>query len=101
MMNAKRASGFTLIELLTVIAITAVLMTLIVVPIVQSFNLTRAAQGFTEAQQRARSLVDRMSREFAEAAGIRDNSGNKGAIGLVLPGQLNNNAPIEVVAQYM
>ena len=46
MRNVHRGRrAFTLIELLTVIAITAVLLTIIVLPIFQSFNLTRAAQA--------------------------------------------------------
>ena len=55
--------AFTLIEMLTVIAITAVLMGLIIIPLVQSFNLTRAAQGFSEAQDKARMLIEKISTE--------------------------------------
>lgn len=94
-----RVKAFTLIELLTVIAITAVLMTLIIVPVVQSFNLTRAAQGFSEAQERGRIVIDRIARELTNGASARDNTGLKGAIGLVLPGQ--NGQPVEIVSQYM
>lgn len=77
-MRTRRA--FTLIEMLTVIAITAVLLTLIIIPLIQSFNLVRAAQGFADAQDRARTLVERISREIANAAAIRDNAGLKGLI---------------------
>ena len=55
---AKR--GFTLIELLTVMAITALLMTIIVVPVFQSYNFTRSAQAFGEAQDRAQIVADRI-----------------------------------------
>ncbi|MDR3690290.1 MAG: type II secretion system protein [Fimbriimonas sp.] len=72
MMTKKRA--FTLIELLTVIAITALLMTIIVVPVFQSFNFTRSAQAFAEAQARARILADRISREIASSTGTRSSS---------------------------
>lgn len=68
--------AFTLIELLTVIAITAVLMTLIILPIFQSFNLTRAAQAFEEAQSKGRILVERIGREISTSANPRDVSGN-------------------------
>jgi len=78
--------GFTLIELLTVVAITAILLTIIVVPVVQSFNLLRAAQGFSQAQEEARVLTERISREIANSAGVRDNSGIKGAITVRVPG---------------
>ncbi len=67
--------AFTLIELLTVIAITAVLMTLIVVPVFQSFNLTRAAQAFADAQDKARQLVEAISREVGTSVRVRDGSG--------------------------
>src|SRR5688500_16567204 len=86
MKRIARIAAFTLIELLTVIAITAVLLTLIIVPVVQSFNLTRAAQGFAEAQERARLVIDRILREVGSSAGVRDNTGRKGAIGVVVLG---------------
>jgi len=69
MMTKRRA--FTLIELLTVIAISALLMTIIVVPVFQSFNFTRSAQAFAEAQSRARIVADRISREIGDSAGVR------------------------------
>lgn len=79
--------GFTLIELITVMTITAILLTIITVPIIQSFNLTRAAQGFADAQDRARLLIDRISREISNSAGVRDNSGPRGALDIRVPGQ--------------
>jgi prepilin-type N-terminal cleavage/methylation domain-containing protein len=81
--NIKRA--FTLIELLTVIAITAILMTIIVLPIFQSFNLTRAAQAFSDAQDKARILIERIQREINNGAAIRDNSGLNGSLALRVP----------------
>lgn len=75
-MSRRRSLAFTLIELLTVIAITAILMTIIVIPIVQSFNLTRMAQAFADAQDRARILANNVSREVANAASVRDLSVN-------------------------
>lgn len=83
----RTRKGFTLIELLTVIAITAVLLTLIILPIFQSFNITRAAQGYADAQQKARLLTERIAREISNSAGIRDNAGLKGAMNVVVPGQ--------------
>ncbi len=68
--NPRRA--FTLIELLTVIAITAVLMTIIVLPVYQSFNLTRSAQAFADAQSRARIVADKISREIGNAVSVRN-----------------------------
>ena len=80
-----RRRAFTLIELLTVIAITAILMTIIVLPILDSFNLLRAGQGWSEAQERARTLLDRISREVAVSGGVRDNSGIGGQITVEVP----------------
>jgi prepilin-type N-terminal cleavage/methylation domain-containing protein len=73
MMNRNRAA-FTLIEMLTVIAISAVLLTIIVLPIFQSFNLTRAAQTFATAQDDARSLSEQISREIGGAVSVRSAS---------------------------
>lgn len=72
--------GFTLIELITVIAISAILLSLIAIPVIQAFNLTRAAQGFAQAQDKARTLIDRISREISNSAGVRDNSGTQGTL---------------------
>ncbi len=68
-MKNKRA--FTLIELLTVIAISAILLTLIVVPVIQSFNLTRTAQAFADAQEKARNLTERIAREISGSVSVR------------------------------
>lgn len=81
--NIKRA--FTLIELLTVIAITAILLTIIVLPIFQSFNLTRAAQAFSDAQDKARVLIEKIQREINNGAAIRDNSGLSGSMAIRVP----------------
>jgi len=89
--------AFTLIELITVIAISAILLTLIAIPVIQAFNLTRAAQGFAQAQDRARTLIDRISREINNSAGVRDNSGMRGSLVVVLPGQNGN--PEDVLLQ--
>ncbi len=67
--------AFTLIELLTVMAISAILMGLIIVPLVQSFNMTRTAQAFADAQDRARILTERISLEIGNAVGVRSTSG--------------------------
>lgn len=85
MAQRNSRSAFTLIELITVMAITAILLTIIVVPVVQSFNLTRAAQGFADAQNRARSVISRIEREISNSAGVRDNSGQKGSLYIMLP----------------
>jgi len=80
--------AFTLVELLTVIAISAILITLIIVPLIQGFNLTRQGQAIAEAQDRARLISDRIAVEIGNAAGVRDNTGYKGSITVVVPGKL-------------
>lgn len=88
----RRNSGFTLIELITVMAITAILMTIIFVPVIQGFNLTRAAQAYANAQDRARTLIRQIEREIGNGTAVRDNTGSRGAITVVLRGQ--NKAPV-------
>jgi len=91
-----RKQAFTLIELLVVIAITAVLLTVIIVPVVQSFNLTRAAQGFANAQNRARLVISQIEREVSNSAGVRDNSGQKGALYVMVPDNAGVQTPIQL-----
>jgi prepilin-type N-terminal cleavage/methylation domain-containing protein len=82
-----RRRAFTLIELLTVIAISSILLSIIAIPLIQSFNLTRVGQGFAEAQSRARILIDAIAREISTSSGVRDNTGDKGAVDIWLPGK--------------
>jgi prepilin-type N-terminal cleavage/methylation domain-containing protein len=83
----RRASAFTLIELLTVLAVTAILLTIIFIPMVQGFNLTRAAQGLADSQDRARALIRLIEQEVGNAAAVRDNSGLRGSLAVVVPGR--------------
>jgi len=85
MRKSSLRTAFTLIELLTVIAITAILMTIIVLPIFQSFNMTRAAQAYSDAQDKARSLIEKIQREFNNGAFVRDNTGLKGSMAILVP----------------
>jgi prepilin-type N-terminal cleavage/methylation domain-containing protein len=98
-MRNVRKFAFTLIELLVVLAITAVLMTLIIIPVVQSFNLMRAGQGFSDAQQKAAALVESVGREISNAAAVRDNSGIKGSMAVFVPG-LGASGPQRVLLPY-
>ncbi len=92
-MNRSNRRAFTLIELLTVIAITAILMTLIVVPLIQSFNLTRAAQGWAQAQDKARTLTERIAREINDSQSVRDNTGDRGRLDIVVPSAFGGPLP--------
>lgn len=95
--------AFTLIELLTVIAITAILMTIIILPIFQSFNLTRAAQAYSDAQDKARVLIEKIQREINNGAAIRDNSGLNGSLVVQVPTSPNGayGAPVLVTLPYL
>jgi prepilin-type N-terminal cleavage/methylation domain-containing protein len=81
----KRRSGFTLVELLTVIAITAILLGIILVPLVQSLNIAQSAAGFAEAQNRARIILANISREIGNSVVVRDNAGEAGALVIRVP----------------
>lgn len=83
-MRSRR--GFSLIELLTVMTVMAILLTIIFVPVIQSFNLTRAGQGYADAQAKARSLIARIEREIKNSAAVRDNTGVGGMTAVHLPG---------------
>ena len=99
-MQKARKLGFTLIELLTVLAITAVMMTLIIIPVVQSFNLMRAGQGFSDAQHKAAQLVEGIGREISQVAAVRDNSGSKGMMAVFVPGPSASPGPQLVLLPY-
>lgn len=73
-MRSFKNRAFTLIELLTVMAISAILLGLIVAPLFQSFNLTRTAQAFADAQDRARSLTERIAGEISGAVQVNSNA---------------------------
>jgi prepilin-type N-terminal cleavage/methylation domain-containing protein len=94
MVVRTKRRAFTLIELMTVIAITAVLLGIIIIPVIQSFNLTRAAQGLANAQDRARSVISRIERDISNSAGVRDNSGSKGSLYVMLPNNAGVNVPL-------
>jgi len=80
----KRAA-YTMIELITVIAITAILLTIIVLPISQSFSFAHAAQSFADAQFHAKQIADKIASEIASSAGIRDTTGTTGSLVVALP----------------
>lgn len=90
--------GFTLIELIVVLAISAVLLGIITVPIVQSLNITRASQAFANAQDRARTLIRTIETEVANSAGVRDNSGIRGAVAITVPGA--NGDPETIILEH-
>ncbi len=68
------STAFTLIELLIVIALTGLLLTLIIGPLIQGFNLTNRARAFAEAQDATRFGIERLKRELSQASYVFDNS---------------------------
>ena len=64
--------AFTLIEILIVIALTAVLFALLLVPLVSALRYTNQAQIVTAAQNAARITQERISRELGSAVFVFD-----------------------------
>lgn len=88
-MQRFKSRGFTLIELITVIAVSTVLMTIIIVPVIQGFNMTRAAEGFAQAQSQGRLLIQQLEGEMSNAVSIRPTSGISGQVGIRVPDDTN------------
>jgi len=78
--------GFTMIELLTVMAISAILLGIIAIPMVQGFNLTRAAQAYADAQNRVRILMAQIERDINQGAGVRNMTTYRSSIDIIVPG---------------
>ena len=64
--------AFTLIELLIVIALTAVLFALLLIPLVSALRYTQQAQIVTAAQDAARITEERITRELGSAVFVFD-----------------------------
>jgi prepilin-type N-terminal cleavage/methylation domain-containing protein len=77
--------GFTLVELLVVMAITAILITLITIPLVRGLALTQAASAYKVAQDTSRLLSSRIQRELSQATIVLDNSAPSAAIEVRVP----------------
>jgi prepilin-type N-terminal cleavage/methylation domain-containing protein len=81
----KRLQGFTLVEMLTVIAIMAILITIITVPLIQGFRLTRTAVAYSEVQERSRAILDQLTKELSTAALVLDNTAPAAGLDIELP----------------
>ncbi|MCL6623612.1 MAG: type II secretion system GspH family protein, partial [Fimbriimonadales bacterium] len=77
--------GFTLVEMLTVIAIMAILITIITVPLIQGFRLTRTAVAYSEVQERSRAILDQLTKELSTAALVLDNTAPAAGLDIELP----------------
>ncbi len=67
---ARRA--FTLVELIIVIAITAVLFSLLIIPLISALRLNQQAQSVTASQNAARITSERLTRELGSAVFVFD-----------------------------
>lgn len=72
--RAGRRQAFTLIEILIVIALTAVLFALLLIPLVSALNYTRSAQALTAAQDAVRTTREQITRELGSALYVFDNT---------------------------
>lgn len=81
-----KARAFTLVEMIVVIAVSAVLLTIIAYPLFESFRITRQVQADAVAQDVSRRVGERIVREIGGAAAVRDNTGVRGAVAVSLPG---------------
>jgi prepilin-type N-terminal cleavage/methylation domain-containing protein len=77
--------AFTLIEMLVVIAVSAIVLAIVAIPMVNGFNLTRASQAYADAQAAAREVRDMILADLGGAAGIYFNPGTQGVLNLDLP----------------
>lgn len=80
-----RKNAFTLIELITVLAVSAIILGIIVTAVVNAFSVVRAAQSFSDAQDRARLLMADIQREISNATQVRDTNGLGGQVNIVVP----------------
>jgi hypothetical protein len=71
--------------MLVVIAVSAILLTIIAVPMIQGFNLTRSGQAYADAQAAARYVRDLVLGDIGNSAGIRLGGGPMGGLNLDLP----------------
>ncbi len=85
--STKRA-GFTLIELLVVIALTSILLTVIFLPLINSYALTAKADTQIQSQSTARDVLRSTTNTLANASFVYDNAitTQVNAMGQTVPG---------------
>lgn len=71
----KIKSGFTLVELLVVMTITVILLSVISVPLIQSFQIVENAQGEATTQAMTKRVLDQITSEVENSPAIRDGEG--------------------------
>lgn len=77
-MNNKKTSylnsGFTMVEMLVVLAITAVLMGLLMIPLLKTLEANRMTAAYTNAQQNSRTAMNMIRKDISEAMYVADSS---------------------------
>ena len=97
MIKSTYRKAFTLIELLTVMAITALLLTIIVEPILSSISFVNLALAYSNAQTSARHLMASIGKDISNSTGVRDNSGDNGALDFYVPTEAGSTNPYALV----
>jgi prepilin-type N-terminal cleavage/methylation domain-containing protein len=73
--SSSRQSGYTLTELLVAMSITAIVLTLIAQPIIQTHKMVSGAQGEANAQSLSRNLLERIVNEISNSTGVLRSDG--------------------------
>ena len=72
--KARSRRAFTLIEILVVIALSAVLFALLLIPLISALNYTHQAQSLTAMQDAVRITREELTRELSSALYVFDNT---------------------------
>ncbi len=72
--KARSRRAFTLIEILIVIALSAVLFALLLIPLFSALNYTHQAQSLTAMQDAVRVTREEITRELSSALYVFDNT---------------------------
>jgi len=70
--RANTRRGFTLIELIVVIAVTTVLFSLLIIPLISALRFNQQAQSVTASQDASRITRERLTRELGSAVFVFD-----------------------------
>jgi prepilin-type N-terminal cleavage/methylation domain-containing protein len=91
--------GYTLVELLIVMAMLGTILTGLTLVFMRAYNAELAMNRQFQAQQEARTAVDRMRREIHCSSGITP-SGNTTSIAVTLPSQCPTAGGSQIIVTY-
>ena len=83
---ASARRGFTLIELIVVIAVTTVLFSLLIIPLIAALRFNQQAQSVTASQDAARITRERLTRELGSAVFVFDGTSHPFQAATIAPG---------------